>query len=367
MKAVRLRVSIGLPVYNGERYVAAALESLLSQTFRDFELIVSDNASSDRTEHICRQYAARDRRIRYYRNAINLGAAPNFNRTAKLATGEYFQWACYDDLWLPECLERCVAVLDRDPSIVLCHTRVQMIDEFGAPTRVFQHHVVKPTAGPPPSASACRPEERFNRMLYERGCYSILGLMRLSALRQTRGHEAYTHGDGVLMARLALLGRYHEIPEALFLNRDHPARSARVAKPQYHTYDGWFDTKKVGRISLPYWRMWFGYLQGVWETPLSFRSRLWCHFYLLNWMRWTRKNLFKDLKRVVRQWMLQVLEPISWPFVRIVEGRAPFRDVVATPLSRRAGAGTDVVPTPLCRREFAATERRGYSLPAKVK
>ncbi len=310
MNAIQPRVSIGLPVYNGERYLAEALKSLLSQTFRDFELIISDNASTDRTERICRHYAAQDSRIRYYRNATNLGAAPNFNRTAELATGEYFQWACYDDLWLPECLERCVEVLDRDPSVVLCHTLVRIIDDQGVAIKDFKHHLVKPTAGPPPSASARVPEERFNRMIYERGCFPLLGLMRLSALRKTRGHEAYAHGDGVLMTRLALLGRYHEIPEVLFLNRDHPYRSARVAQPQYYTYDGWFDTKKIGRISLPYWRMLLGYLQGVWETPVSFRSRAWCHFYLLNWMRWTRKNLLRDLKRVARHWMLHHMEHI---------------------------------------------------------
>jgi glycosyltransferase involved in cell wall biosynthesis len=310
MNAARPRVSIGLPVYNGERYLAEALKSLLSQTFRDFELIISDNASTDRTDKICRHYAAQDSRIRYYRNATNLGAAPNFNRTAELAKGEYFQWACYDDLWSPECLERCVEVLDRDPSVVLCHTLVRIIDEKGAAIKEFKHHLVKPTTAPPPSASARDPEERFNRMLYERGCYSILGLMRLSALHKTRGHEAYTHGDGVLMARLALLGRYYEIPEPLFLNRDHPGRSARVAKPQYYSYDGWFDTKKIGHISLPYWRMLFGYLQGAWETPLSFKSRLWCHFYLLNWMRWTRKNLLKDLKRAARHWLVRQLEHV---------------------------------------------------------
>ncbi|HUI06157.1 MAG TPA: glycosyltransferase family 2 protein [Verrucomicrobiae bacterium] len=303
MIATPPRVSVGLPVYNGERYLDEALKSLLCQTFRDFEIIISDNASTDRTGEIGREYAARDSRVRYYCNTHNLGAAPNFNRTVDLARGEYFHWASYDDLWLPECLERCVEVLDRDPSVVLCHTLVRIIDENGVAIKDFKHHVVKPSAGPPPSAGAPDPEERFNRMIYERGCYPIFGLMRLRALRKTRLHEAYAHGDGVLLARLALLGRYHEIPEYLFLNRDHPARSARVAQPQYHTYAGWFDTKKIGRISLPYWRMLFGYLQGVWETPLSLKSRLWCNFHLLNWMRWTRKNLLKDLKRAARHWI----------------------------------------------------------------
>jgi len=293
-----------LPVYNGERYLEEALKALLSQTFEDFEIIISDNASTDQTEQICRRYAAQDGRIRCCRNAHNLGAAPNFNRTVELARGEYFQWACYDDLWLPEWLERCVEVLDRDPSVVVCHSLTRIIDGKGSTIRDFRHHLVKPTAGPPPTAGAPDPEERFNRMIYERGCYPVFGLMRLSALRQTRGIEPYAHGDGVLLARLALLGRYHEIPEFLFLNRDHPESSDRVAKPEYHSYAAWFDTRKIGRISLPYWRMLFGYFQGVWETPLSLVSRVWCHLYLLNWMRWTRKELVKDMKRAARQLIL---------------------------------------------------------------
>ncbi|HUJ09600.1 MAG TPA: glycosyltransferase family 2 protein [Verrucomicrobiae bacterium] len=310
MKASRPRVSIGLPVYNGERYLEVALQSLLTQTFQDFEIIISDNASTDRTAEICGRYAVQDRRIRYYRNAENLGAAPNFNRTVGLAAGDYFQWACHDDVWLPTCLECCVAVLDRDPSVVLCHTLTRIIDDKGAAIKDFKHHPVKPTAGPAPQADARASEERFNRMIYEVGCYPVFGLIRLQALRQTRCIESYAHGDGVLLARLALLGRFHEIPEYLFLNRDHSNRSARVAQPQYHTYAAWFDSKKRGQISLPYWRMWLGYLQAVWETPLSLRSRLGCYFHLLNWMRWNRKKLWKDLKRAARYRIVPGPQPV---------------------------------------------------------
>ena len=88
----RSRVSIGLPVYNGEKYLEQALISILSQTYTDFELIISDNASTDRTQAICREYAAKDPRIRYYCNEENLGAAPNHNRVFELASGEYFKW-----------------------------------------------------------------------------------------------------------------------------------------------------------------------------------------------------------------------------------------------------------------------------------
>ena len=100
------RVSVGLPVYNGERYLNEALDSILRQTFEDFELIISDNASSDRTEEICEEYARNDKRIRYSRSSENLGVAWNFNRVAGLSTSEYFRWATADDLWRPKIFRR---------------------------------------------------------------------------------------------------------------------------------------------------------------------------------------------------------------------------------------------------------------------
>ena len=95
------RVSVGIPVFNGERFLAETIESILAQTFKDFEIVISDNASTDRTEEICRSYAARDPRIRYNRNDTNRGAAWNHNRVFELARGEYFKWQSHDDFCAP--------------------------------------------------------------------------------------------------------------------------------------------------------------------------------------------------------------------------------------------------------------------------
>src|SRR5438128_3187989 len=108
-------VSLGLPVFNGEAFLVQVLESILAQTYGDFELIISDNASTDATPDICRVYAARDPRIRYVRNATNVGAARNFNRVFQLSTGEYYKLANADDVCAPTLVERCVAVLDTHP------------------------------------------------------------------------------------------------------------------------------------------------------------------------------------------------------------------------------------------------------------
>ena len=118
------RVSIGLPVYNGERWLAEALDSLLAQTYSDFELIISDNGSTDDTQAICEEYAARDRRIRYIRQEINRGLAWNWNCVFEESAGDYFKWAACDDLYHPTFLERCVQILDQYPDVAWCHTRL---------------------------------------------------------------------------------------------------------------------------------------------------------------------------------------------------------------------------------------------------
>ncbi|MGA7951628.1 MAG: glycosyltransferase family A protein [Thiobacillaceae bacterium] len=121
-------VSIGMPVFNGERYIRDALDSLLAQTFTDFELIISDNASTDRTEQICRQYAAHDARIRYVRQSVNLGALPNFQFVLEAAVGEYFMWAAYDDFWKPNFIAHALpAMNDKSVGFVFPTTIVKSI------------------------------------------------------------------------------------------------------------------------------------------------------------------------------------------------------------------------------------------------
>lgn len=110
-KQITPRVSIGMPVYNGEKYIRDALDSLLNQTFSDFELIISDNASTDRTEEICGEYASRDSRISYFRQTENNGAITNFQFVLDHASGEFFMWAAYDDLWSDGFIENAVGSL----------------------------------------------------------------------------------------------------------------------------------------------------------------------------------------------------------------------------------------------------------------
>ena len=147
-----------MPVYNGERYVGAAIDSVLAQDYQNIELIITDNASIDATETICRAAAAKDNRIRYVRNARNLGAAPNYNRGFELADGDYLKWCAHDDLLSPNFVSSCVAALERDPDASLAFAKTICIDPNDRP-------VDGPDVDETPALLDTQPERRFYRAI----------------------------------------------------------------------------------------------------------------------------------------------------------------------------------------------------------
>jgi glycosyltransferase involved in cell wall biosynthesis len=204
-------VSIGLPVYNGAQFLPQALESLLGQTYRDFELIVSDNASTDETAAICAAYAARDSRIRYIRQAVNIGAPRNWSFVVNVARGRYFKWASCNDRCAADMLERCVAVLDRQPLAALCYGRTCLVDEE---TGIQQPY------GDDIAVEDDRPSDRFIHLLTAlRLNNAQSGLIRLDILRQTGLDRPYPAGDMPLMAELALRGTFVLLPDILLFRR----------------------------------------------------------------------------------------------------------------------------------------------------
>lgn len=257
-------LGIGLPVYNGERYLRQALDSLLEQSFTDYELVILDNASTDGTAAIALEYGARDGRIRYHRNAENIGAARNFNLAFELTSGRYFKWAADDDLIQPSFLERCVAALEDEPRSVLAYAKARIIDERGEPVVDYD---------PGFSTDAARAGVRFASMLTEHKCFQIFGVIRRDALQQTRLIGLHAHGDGVLLAHLALLGRFVEIPDFLFLPRRHPGHSSRMIG-DYWSYAAWFDPAYGRKRIFPHARMFAEYFRVVMHAPLSLPERL---------------------------------------------------------------------------------------------
>ena len=205
-------VSIGLPVYNAERYLSQALDSLLGQDYLNVELIVSDNASEDGTEQICRQYALRDSRLRYYRAPINMGAVWNFNRVFELAGGEYFMWAAFDDLRAPHYVSACVARIEASPEAALCCTGIVFIDEGGLQIDVPDYRY-----GFPPTTRSAR--DRLCSLARSTQWFDIYGLIRSSVLRQTRGVVPTWGSDVVVLVELCLRGPVLVVPEPLFSSR----------------------------------------------------------------------------------------------------------------------------------------------------
>ena len=270
------RVSIGLPVYNGERYLEDALKSICAQTFTDFELIISDNGSTDGTQEICRRYAAGDPRVRYYREETNRGATWNYNRLLDLATAPYFKWAAHDDMIAPTYLEKCVEVLDRDPSVVVSHSDDQDIDAEGHPDDSFRRgsHLPSYIRG-----MYDRPSIRYRRLMRDdHNVEQIFGVIRTDILRKTRLIQSYTDSDRTLLVELALYGKVHEVRERLFIHRHHPQTSVRAnpVDKGWHMRAAWFDPALRGRVLWSRWRQLGEYLRLIAVGPISVKEKLWC-------------------------------------------------------------------------------------------
>ncbi|EHN80347.1 glycosyl transferase, partial [Streptomyces coelicoflavus ZG0656] len=213
------RLSIGLPVYNGEEYLAESLDALLGQTYEDFELVITDNASTDGTRDICRRYAARDSRIRYIRLPRNIGAAPNHNYVFTECRGELFKWASHDDLYARDLLRSCVEVLDERPDVVLAHSGQAVIDGDGKVKVPYEYGL---------ATDSPRAPERFRSLLFEPGGDDFYGVMRADVLRRVKPHDSYHHADRTFVAEITLHGRFHQVPELLYFRRDHPTRAERA-------------------------------------------------------------------------------------------------------------------------------------------
>ena len=271
------RLSVGLPVYNGERYLRQSLEALLGQSYTDFELIVSDNASTDDTEEICRQYGQEDARIRYFRQSHNLGLAPNHNFTVHQARGELFKWASNDDLYARTLLERCVAALDECPQAVLAHSWTAKIDSAGTVIAALEY---------PMSRSSSQVAERFRSVLFDPGGDDDYGVMRIDVLRRTAMKESYHHADHTIIAEIALHGQFCQVPDWLYFRREHPGQNGSASlrrrcvnmDPQR---SNWL-LHSAPRLYAEY--VW-GYVAAIRRAPLSPRDRQDCYRHLAQWLR----------------------------------------------------------------------------------
>ncbi|MEX2598160.1 MAG: glycosyltransferase family 2 protein [Dehalococcoidia bacterium] len=258
MRSATPRVSIGMPVHNGGEILRTSIESVLVQDFEDFELIISDNASDDGTYELCLEYAAQDPRVRLYRSDVNLGAAPNYNRTLELARAEYFKWQCHDDWCEPTFLSRCVDVLDNDPSVIMAYPQTIIVDDQGNSLGYYEE---------PADASSHDPVQRFIRFYWDLAlCNVLFGVMRTDVLKSTSNwHPSFWEGDKVLLAELALRGRMVEVPEPLFYRRYEAPRKRD---------NRWFDSNNPQGFGLRRPNHYYHQLRAVFAAPVSLRQKM---------------------------------------------------------------------------------------------
>jgi glycosyltransferase involved in cell wall biosynthesis len=284
MKRHTPRVSICLPVYNGEKYLRECIRSILEQTFQNFELIISDNASTDGTGDICHAVVSCDHRVRYVRSDQNRGLAWNHNRAFDLARGSYVMWINHDDILAKDYLSRCFEVLEQDPGIVLCFTNSNDIDEKGNLIRKLELQNV----GVSDSVS-----ERYkNTIRFESRCDAIFGLMRRDVLKQTRLHGSFDASDWVLLAEMGLRGRFCLIPDFLFTRRRHLLQASRRNRFERTLI---FDPTKAEKRIFPFFRLATEYLSAIHRARLPGTERVRCHKYFLKWVWSYRNYLLNDL------------------------------------------------------------------------
>ncbi len=208
-----VKLVVGLPVRNGESYLAEGIESILGQTFGGFTLIISDNASTDATEEICRAYARRDSRVIYRRQEKNIGAAPNFNAVFQPGDAPYFKWAAHDDVLKPNYFKKCIQLLDRNPSLAIAHSRSAEIDEHGCQVGTYDHEF---------RLNGYSPSSRFWRLLWAGYFTEVFGVMRSELVTKTQLMGSYLGSDRNFLAEMLLLGDVGYVEQYLFLRRNHP-------------------------------------------------------------------------------------------------------------------------------------------------
>ncbi len=268
-------VSIGLPVYNSSRWIENSIRSFLSQSYQNFELIISDNFSTDSTPSICERFAAEDSRIRYSRNETNIGLIPNHNLVVKYARGEYFIWGSYDDLHHPDSISSMVHAMQSRPELVLVYTRAESIDECD---RISTENDV------PVQLDEDRAGNRARALLSDFPPTETIfyGLMRRSAMLKTRLLPNCHGSDFIFLLQLVTLGKMSKIPTVLFYRRVH---SNNVVTSQEHPWR--FRADWSGKLIFPQWRILLENTKSTLraELPIDEKLELLASVFHFSWKR----------------------------------------------------------------------------------
>ncbi|MBV8051769.1 MAG: glycosyltransferase family 2 protein [Acidobacteriaceae bacterium] len=292
-------VTVGIPVYNGDNYLAETLDSVLTQTFQDFEIVIADNGSTDGTQKICQDYAAKDPRIHHHRSEVNLGVTRNFKRTVGFSSGKYFMFLAHDDKLAPTFLEACVAALDAHPDVVLCYPKAIEIDTQGNALYKKEQFL---------DADSPHPHKRFRQMIrMDHNCETLFGLTRADVLKKTCIHAPLPDGDRIMLAEISLYGKYYRVPDYLFLHREHPVRTLNVYPTRFDRLPLYLEPHQYGKLILPHFAEFFEYLRCIRNAPLSFAERLACYGEMLRWVKDNRRRLWGDLLYVSKRFVKRLL------------------------------------------------------------
>jgi glycosyltransferase involved in cell wall biosynthesis len=283
-------VSVGMPVYNSAAWIGQSIESILQQSHRDLELIVSDNASTDHTFQICEEYARADARVRLLRNPVNLGANRNYLAVLHAARGRYFKWASSNDVCAPAFIETCLARLEADASAVLACPKSYIFERSIEAAQPYDRDL---------ALLADDPAERFVALGSRMGLNNAFnGLIRRDALLRVSAMGSYIGADVVLMGELALLGKFLLVDERLFYRRMSPESATKLKS-----------SEEVERHLAPSargplkWQSWRFHLALLRATRLAgFPSRTWLQAvsHSLRSFVWARRDLASEVLRTLR-------------------------------------------------------------------
>lgn len=291
------KVSIGFPVYNGENYVEQAIRSILNQTYKDFELIISDNASTDHTSEVCNTLARNDSRVRYFLNNKNMGAAWNFNKVFHLSKGKYFIWACHDDVWNQNLLERYVEVMEKMPKVVSCYSKTTFINENG--------EAIYSVVGRP-DLYISSPHERFKLFLKYHSptneCSQVLGLFRSEMLKHTPLMGKYPSPDMILLGEIAIRGPSYEVQDVLLIRRDHPLKSTNANRTMEEKA-AWLDPRQKGRIQLTTCRWIYELHKSVIRSPVNLYEKVKCVKEVWKWGWLFRSGVKKEMRKYAKKFL----------------------------------------------------------------
>lgn len=289
-------ISLGLPVYNGSNFLEETLGSILDQSFSDFELIISDNASTDKTYEICKNFAEKDSRIILTRNDENLGAAFNYNKVFSLAKGKYFKWASHDDLYDKDYLAKLVKPLEENSEVAVSYPRRVVINEKGTIEEYVSDDLYLLQDNPARRYKKFLKRFRYNTIY----CDPVFGLMRRDALEKTKLIGIYPTSDMNLLAELALRGKFVEVEEYLFYRRRHPEMSSKK-NPGLRERAVWFSPKNKGKVQFSRWRWLYEFLSSISRVDMKSGQKFSAVIYTLHWSFYWWKSFIADLVRGISQ------------------------------------------------------------------